>query len=154
MSVNKSQSSRTLVEPVALGSQMLTDTELSSLALSHNVEQYSSDYETMANIEAELECMNAEEVMTTEASHTVIVEGGETETIIPDVEMAEVPQEIQTEQIIYTTANQSTQNLILQTKPTLQRVPSTTAVQVCICVIDTKLYCCKILLFSSFFFKL
>lgn len=132
MSVNKGQSTRTLVEPVALGSQTLSDTELSALTLASTEGQYtSSDYETLANIEAELECMNAEEVMTTEEDNTVIMESTETETVIPDVEMADVSQEVHTEQIIYTTANQSSQNLILQTKPTLQRVATTSSVQVC-----------------------
>lgn len=131
MSTNKSQSGRTLVEPVALASQTLSDTELSSLTLSHGGEQYvSSDYEALASIEAELECMNAEEVMTTEETHTVIEESTENESILPDVEMTEVPPEVQSEQIIYTTAGSTTQNMILQTKPTLQKVSPTTAVQV------------------------
>ncbi|XP_003424108.1 protein lin-54 homolog isoform X1 [Nasonia vitripennis] len=131
MSVNKGQSTRTLVEPVTLGSQTLTDTELSALTLASTEGQYtSSDYETLANIEAELECMNAEEVMTTEEDNTVIMEGIETETIIPDVEMADISQEVHNEQIIYTTAHQSSQNLILQTKPTLQRVPTSSSVQI------------------------
>ncbi|XP_058795737.1 protein lin-54 homolog isoform X2 [Phymastichus coffea] len=123
MSASKNQSSRTVVEPVALTSQNMSDTELSSLTLSHTGEQYvSSDYETLTNIEAELECMNAEEVMATEETHTVIEEMTESETILPDVEMTEVPTEVQTEQIIYTTAASATQNMILQTKPTLQKI--------------------------------
>jgi hypothetical protein len=134
MSLNQSQGSRTVVEPVALGSQTLSDNELSSLTLSHTGEPYdSNDYETLANIEAELECMNAEEVMTTqEETNNIITMNNENESILPEVMMSDgQPQEVQTEQIIYTTANQSSQNLILQTKPTLQRVPSTTSVQVC-----------------------
>lgn len=132
--------SRTVVEPVALGSQTLSDTELSSLALSHSNEQFgSSDYETLANIEAELASMNAEEVTTTEETvHTVIEESveAEAESILPDVEMTEIQEEQQVEQIIYTTAAPSTnQNMILQTKPTLQRVPSNTAAQVCLMVL-------------------
>lgn len=136
MSVNKSQNSRTVVEPVALGSQTLSDSELSSLTLAHSTDQFgSSDYEAYASLEAELESMQAEEVITSE-DHTIIEESGveiEPETIIPDVEMTDVSDEPQQfEQIIYTTAAPSVnQNLILQTKPTLQKVPATTAAQVC-----------------------
>lgn len=134
MSTNKNQNSRAVVEPVALGSQTLTDTELSSLTLAHSNEQFgSSDYE-FASIEAELESMNAEEVTTTEETvHTVIEEcmEPEAESILPDVEMSESQEEQPMEQIIYTTATPSiNQNMILQTKPTLQRVPSATAAQV------------------------
>ena len=144
MSLNKSQNSRTVVEPVALGSQTLTDTELSSLTLTHSNEPFgSSDYE-FASIEAELESMNAEEVTTTEeAVHTVIHESMEAESILPDVEMTETEEEQTMEPIIYTTAPSVNQSMVLQTKPTLQRVPSSTAAQVCqltvfiyICVSD------------------
>lgn len=135
--MSKGQGSGAVVEPVALGSQTFTDTELSSLALSQDEQYTSNDYETLASIEAQLECMNAEEVITTEEeeAHTIITECEETETIVPDVEdveMTEVPQEVESQEVIYTTANQSNQNLILQTKPTLQRLPTTSTVQVCI----------------------
>ena len=73
MSVNKGQNARALVEPLALDSRTLGDGDLSALSLSHNNEQYSSnDFEAFANIQAELECMNAEEVMTTDEEHIVI----------------------------------------------------------------------------------
>lgn len=129
MSGNKGQSMRALVEPVALDSRTLSDGDLSALSLSHNVEQYASnDFETYTSISGELECMNAEEVMTTDEEHVVIERESEpdVESVLPDVEMSEVTEEVQTEQIIYTTANQNNQNMIFQTKPTLQRVPVST----------------------------
>lgn len=130
MSVNKGQSARALVEPLALDSRTLGDADLSALSLSHNNEQYSSnDFEAFANIQAELECMNAEEVMTTDEEHIIIERNIETETIVPDVEMTEVSEHIQEEHIIYTTANPNNQNILFQAKPTLQRLPAS-AVQV------------------------
>ena len=109
MSVNKAA----LVES-------LGDGDLATLALATNTERFpSSDFETLEDIQAELECMNAEEVITS----TEHVEE-EPETIIPDIEMTDISTpEVQSEQIIYTTANQNNQNVIFQTKPTLQRVP-------------------------------
>lgn len=127
MSVNKGQNARALVEPLALDSRTLGDGDLSALSLSHNNEQYSSnDFEAFANIQAELECMNAEEVMTTDEEHIIIERNIETETIVPDVEMTEVSEQAQEEHIIYTTANQNNQNIVFQTKPTLQRLPTST----------------------------
>ncbi|XP_076640391.1 protein lin-54 homolog [Colletes latitarsis] len=127
MSINKGQNARALVEPLALDSRTLGDGDLSALSLSHNNEQYSSnDFEAFANIQAELECMNAEEVMTTEEEHIIIERNIETETIVPDVEMTEVSDQVQEEHIIYTTANQNNQNIVFQTKPTLQRLPTST----------------------------
>ncbi|XP_012236980.1 protein lin-54 homolog isoform X1 [Bombus impatiens] len=127
MSINKGQNARALVEPLALDSRTLGDGDLSALSLSHNNEQYSSnDFEAFANIQAELECMNAEEVMTTDEEHIIIGRNIETETIVPDVEMTEVSEQAQEEHIIYTTANQNNQNIVFQTKPTLQRLPTST----------------------------
>lgn len=127
MSVNKGQNARALVEPLALDSRTLGDGDLSALSLSHNNEQYSSnDFEAFANIQAELECMNAEEVMTTDEEHIIIERNIQTETIVPDVEMTEVSGQVQEEHIIYTTANQNNQNIVFQTKPTLQRLPAST----------------------------
>ncbi|XP_043260075.1 protein lin-54 homolog [Colletes gigas] len=127
MSINKGQNARALVEPLALDSRTLGDGDLSALSLSHNNEQYSSnDFEAFANIQAELECMSAEEVMTTEEEHIIIERNIETETIVPDVEMTEVSDQVQEEHIIYTTANQNNQNIVFQTKPTLQRLPPST----------------------------
>ncbi|XP_076249052.1 protein lin-54 homolog isoform X2 [Calliopsis andreniformis] len=70
--------------------------------------------------------MNAEEVMTTDEEHIIIERNIEAETIVPDVEMTEVSEQIQGEHIIYTTANQNNQNIVFQTKPTLQRLPAST----------------------------
>ncbi|XP_031841529.1 protein lin-54 homolog isoform X1 [Nomia melanderi] len=127
MSVNKGQNARALVEPLALDSRTLGDGDLSALSLSHSNEQYSSnDFEAFANIQAELECMNAEEVMTTDEEHIIIERNIEAETIVPDVEMTEVSDQAQEEHIIYTTANQNNQNIVFQTKPTLQRLPAST----------------------------
>ncbi|CAL7951708.1 unnamed protein product [Xylocopa violacea] len=127
MSVNKGQNVRALVEPIALDSRTLGDGDLSALSLTHNNEQYSSnDFEAFANIQAELECMNAEEVITEDDDRIIIERNVETETIVPDVEMTEVPEQVQEEQIIYTTANQNNQNIVFQTKPTLQRIPAST----------------------------
>ncbi|XP_014206996.1 protein lin-54 homolog [Copidosoma floridanum] len=126
MSMTESQ-----VEEV-MSSQEIEDTDLTTLALTHGAEQYgSSDYETLANIEAELESMHAEEVVTTESEEQSAVEPS-VESILPDIEMAEVEKEPPTKQIIYTTAsslaNPNTPSLFLQTKPTLQRVsPVSTA---------------------------
>ncbi|XP_050458705.1 protein lin-54 homolog isoform X2 [Cataglyphis hispanica] len=129
MSTNKGQNARALVEPLALDSHTLGDNDLSALSLSHNNEQYTStDFDTFANIQAELECMNAEEVMTAADDRITIERNIETETIVPDVEMTEISEQVQAEHI-YTTANQSNQNVVFQTKPTLQRVPAS-AVQV------------------------
>ncbi|XP_054002502.1 protein lin-54 homolog [Hylaeus anthracinus] len=126
MSINKGQNVRALVEPLALDSRTLGDGDLSALTLSHNNEQYSNDFEAFANIQAELECMNAEEVMTTEEEHIIVERSIENEMIVPDVDMAEVSDQVQGEHIIYTTANQNNQNIIFQTKPTLQRLPAST----------------------------
>lgn len=131
MSTNKGQSARALVEPLGLDSRTLGDNDLSALSLSNNSEQYTSnDFDDFANIEAELECMNADEVMTA-ADDRIVIERDETETIVPDVEMTEISEQVQAEHI-YTTANQSNQsnqNVVFQTKPTLQKVP-VSAVQV------------------------
>ena len=130
MSVNKGQNARALVEPLALDSRTLGDGDLSALTLAHTTEQYSSnDFEAFANIQAELECMNAEEVMTTDEEHIIIERNIEGDTMVPDVEMTEISEHAQEEHIIYTTANQNNQNIVFQTKPTLQRLP-TSAVQV------------------------
>lgn len=130
MSLNKGQNARALVEPLALDSRTLGDGDLSALTLSHSNEQYSSnDFEAFANIQAELECMNAEEVMATDEEQVMIEQNIEAETIVPDVEMSEVSEQIQTEEIVFTSASQNNQNIIFQTKPSLQRVP-VSAVQV------------------------
>jgi hypothetical protein len=136
MSTNKGQNARALVEPLALDSRSLEDSDLSALSLSHTNEQYTSnDFEAFANIQAELDCMNAEEVMAGDDDRIVIRRNIETETIVPDVEMTEVSEQVQTEHI-YTMANQNNQNIVFQTKPTLQRVPvSAVQVMFCICVI-------------------
>ncbi|GAB1865276.1 Protein lin-54-like protein [Camponotus japonicus] len=129
MSTNKGQNARALVEPIALDSRTLGDNDLSALSLSHNSEQYTSnDFDAFANIQAELECMNADEVMTAADDRIIIERNVETETIVPDVEMTEISEQVQAEHV-YTTANQSNQNVVFQTKPTLQRVPAS-AVQV------------------------
>lgn len=59
---------------------------------------------------------------------SVIERNVETESIVPDVEMTEINERVQADHI-YTTANQNSQNIVFQTKPTLQRVPAS-AVQV------------------------
>jgi len=59
---------------------------------------------------------------------SVIERNVETETIVPDVEMTDINERVQADHI-YTTANQTSQNMVFQTKPTLQRVPAS-AVQV------------------------
>ncbi|KAL0108772.1 hypothetical protein PUN28_014127 [Cardiocondyla obscurior] len=46
----------------------------------------------------------------------------ETDTTVPDVEMTDISEQVQAEHV-YTMANQSSQNIVFQTKPTLQRVP-------------------------------
>jgi len=127
MSTNKVQNTRALVESLALDSRTLGDSDLSALSLSHSSEQYTSnDFEEFANIQAEFECMNTEGVMTDD--RIIIDENVETDTIVPDVEMTEISEQVQAEHI-YTMANQNTQNIVFQTKPTLQRVP-VSAVQV------------------------
>ncbi|XP_018340921.1 PREDICTED: protein lin-54 homolog [Trachymyrmex septentrionalis] len=127
MSTNKGQNTRALVEPLTLDSRTLGDSDLSTLTLSHGNEQYSSnDFEEFANIQAELECINSEGVMTDE--RIVIDENVETDTTVPDVEMTEISEQVQTEHV-YTIANQNNQNIVFQTKPTMQRVP-VSAVQV------------------------
>ncbi|KYN45000.1 Protein lin-54 like protein [Trachymyrmex septentrionalis] len=121
MSTNKGQNTRALVEPLTLDSRTLGDSDLSTLTLSHGNEQYSSnDFEEFANIQAELECINSEGVMTDE--RIVIDENVETDTTVPDVEMTEISEQVQTEHV-YTIANQNNQNIVFQTKPTMQRVP-------------------------------
>ncbi|XP_067210845.1 protein lin-54 homolog isoform X3 [Linepithema humile] len=124
---DKGQNARALVEPLALDSRTLGDNDLSALSLSHNSEQFASnDFEEFANIQAELERMNAEEVMAGEEDRMitrVIDRNVETETIVPDVEMTEINERVQADHI-YTTANQNSQNIVFQTKPTLQRVPA------------------------------
>ncbi|XP_015126769.1 protein lin-54 homolog [Diachasma alloeum] len=122
MSSNKSPGPRALVEPLTLA-----DNELSALTLANSTDHYSaSELESFVSIEADLECMN-EEVMTTEE---IIIERPEdNQTIAPDVEMADLSEEVQSDQIIYSPSPQPSQNLVFQTKPTLQRVPIS-AVQV------------------------
>lgn len=128
MSTNKGQNARALVEPLALDSRTLGDSDLSALSLSHGNEQYTSnDFEEFANIQAEFECMNSEGVMTDD-DRIIIEQNVETDTIVPDVEMTEISEQVQAEHI-YTMANQNNQNIVFQTKPTLQRVP-VSAVQV------------------------
>lgn len=128
MSTNKGQTVRALVEPLALDSRTLGDGDLSALSLTHNNEQYASnDFEAFANIQAELECMNAEETIPADDDQIIIARDIETETV-PDVEMTEISEQMQAEHI-YTMANQNSQNIVFQTKPTLQRVP-VSAVQV------------------------
>ncbi|KAI4500354.1 hypothetical protein M0802_004771 [Mischocyttarus mexicanus] len=130
MSLNKGHNARALVEPLALDSRTLGDGDLSALTLSHSNEQYSSnDFEAFANIQAELECINAEEVMATEEEQVMIEQNIEADTIVPDVEMSDVSEQIQAEEIVFTSASQNNQNIIFQTKPSLQRVP-VSAVQV------------------------
>ncbi|XP_012524275.1 protein lin-54 homolog isoform X2 [Monomorium pharaonis] len=123
MSTNKGQNARALVEPLALDSRTLGDSDLSALSLSHSTsEQYTSnDFEEFANIQAEFECMNSEGVMADD-ERIVIERNTDTDTIVPDVEMTEVSEQAQTEHV-YTVANQNSQNIVFQTKPTLQRVP-------------------------------
>ncbi|KAL6263515.1 hypothetical protein P5V15_006305 [Pogonomyrmex californicus] len=122
MSTNKGQNARALVEPLALDSRTLGDGDLSALSLSHSGEQYTSnDFDDFANIQAELECINPESVMTDD-DRIVLERNIETETIVPDVEMTEISEQVQAEHI-YTMANQNSQNIVFQTKPTLQRVP-------------------------------
>ncbi|XP_071557232.1 protein lin-54 homolog isoform X4 [Temnothorax nylanderi] len=121
MSANKGQNARALVEPLALDSRTLGDSDLSALSLSHGSEQYTSnDFEEFANIQAELECMNSEGVMTDD--DRIIIERNVETDIVPDVEMTEIPEQVRAEHI-YTMANQNSQNIVFQTKPTLQRVP-------------------------------
>ncbi|XP_024882038.1 protein lin-54 homolog isoform X2 [Temnothorax curvispinosus] len=121
MSANKGQNARALVEPLGLDSRTLGDSDLSALSLSQGSEQYTSnDFEEFANIQAELECMNSEGV-TTDDERIIIERNVETD-IVPDVEMTEIPEQVRTEHI-YTMANQNSQNIVFQTKPTLQRVP-------------------------------
>ncbi|XP_014610076.1 PREDICTED: protein lin-54 homolog isoform X2 [Polistes canadensis] len=130
MSLNKGHNARALVEPLALDSRTLGDGDLSALTLSHSNEQYSSnDFEAFANIQAELECINAEEVMATDEEQVMIEQNIEAETVVPDVEMSDVSEQIQAEEIVFTSASQNNQNIIFQTKPSLQRVP-VSAVQV------------------------
>lgn len=128
MATNKGQTVRALVESVALDSRTLNDQDLSALSLSHNEQYSSTNFEAYTSISGDLECMNAEEVMTTDEEHVVIEQESETEgeSVLPDIEMTDVSDNVQNEQIIYTTANQHNQNLIFQTKPTLQRVPVST----------------------------
>lgn len=122
MSSTNTSGVRALVEP------LIPDTELSSLSISND--QYTAaELETFVGIEAELECMNAEEVMTTEEDIIPLSHQEDPQTIVTDVDMADI-SEVASEQIIYTTAAQTPQNPVrFQTKPTLQRVPIT-AVQV------------------------
>lgn len=132
MSTNKEQTARALVEPLALDSRTLGDSDLSALSLSHNEQYMSNDFEAFTNIQAELECMNAEEVMATDDEQIIIEENVEPETIVSDVEMSDISEQVQNEHI-YTMANQNSQdnvqsshNITFQTKPTLQRVPVST----------------------------
>ncbi|XP_077271969.1 protein lin-54 homolog isoform X2 [Temnothorax americanus] len=121
MSANKGQNARALVEPLGLDSRTLGDGDLSALSLSHGSEQYTSnDFEEFANIQAELECMNSEGVMTDD--ERIIIERNVETDMVPDVEMTEISEQVRTEHI-YTMANQNSQNIVFQTKPTLQRVP-------------------------------
>ena len=135
MSTDNEMESKILVEPVALGAQTLLDTDLSSLALAHDNEQYgaSDDFETLASIEAELESMNSEEVLSEETAHTVIEENVEPETIIPDVEMTDLSQEamlVETPQLVVTTATDIGTNFFVEAKPTLAKTPITSAIPV------------------------
>ncbi|XP_015180555.1 PREDICTED: protein lin-54 homolog isoform X2 [Polistes dominula] len=130
MSLNKGHNARALVEPLALDSRTLGDGDLSALTLSHSNEQYSSnDFEAFANIQAELDCMDAEEVMATDEEQVMIEQNIESENIVPDVEMSDVSEQIQAEEIVFTSASQNNQNILFQTKPSLQRIP-VSAVQV------------------------
>lgn len=135
---NKSQGVRALVEPLAIDSR-LSDGDLSALSL-HSSEQYSNnEFEALASMQAEFECMNAEEVMTTDEEHMGLEQSIESETIVPDVEMTDAPSEVQTEELCYTTTtttNQNNQNIVFQTKPTLQRVP-VSAIQVILSLINS-----------------
>ncbi|KAK0179600.1 hypothetical protein PV327_005338 [Microctonus hyperodae] len=127
MATNKTSETGALAEPINIA-----DGDINTLSLSHSSEQYSSsDYEAFASIEAELECMNAEEVTTTEEESILLEETIEEteENTNQDVEMTDVSEVVQNEEIIYTTANHANQNIVFQTKPTLQRVPIS-AVQV------------------------
>lgn len=135
MSINKGQNAKALVEPVALDSRILGDSDLSALSLSNNSEQYTSnDFDAFANIQAELECMNAEEVMSTDDNRIVLERNIETDnTVVPDVEMTDISEQVRGEHV-YTMANQSSQNIVFQTKPTLQRVP-VSAVQVTLLIL-------------------
>lgn len=128
MATNKGQNVRALVESVGLDTRNLNDGDLSALTLSHSEQYSTNDFEAYTSISGDLECMNAEEVMTTDEEHVVIEQESETEgeSVLPDIEMTDVSDNVQNEQIIYTTANQHNQNLIFQTKPTLQRVPVST----------------------------
>ena len=122
MSGNKGSGARALAEPMSLDSRTFGEGDFS-----HTSEQYTSnDFDTFASIEAELECMEAEEVISTEDDGIAIEQTIENETEVQDVEMAE---DIQSEQIIFTSPNQAGSNVRFQTKPTLQRIPIT-AVQV------------------------
>lgn len=125
MSTNKGQNLRTLVDPLGLDSRTLGDSDLGSLSLTQTGEQY-NDLEAFANIQTELDSMNADDVMADD--HVIIKRNIEAETIVPDVEMAEISEQVQAEHV-YTMANQNNQNVVFQTKPTLQRVP-VSAVQV------------------------
>ncbi|XP_032662655.1 protein lin-54 homolog isoform X4 [Odontomachus brunneus] len=103
MSTNKGQNARALVEPVALDSRTLGDSDLSALSLSNNI-------------------------MSTDEDRIVLEGNIETDNIVPEVEMTDISEQVQ-EEHVYTMANQNSQNIVFQTKPTLQRVP-VSAVQV------------------------
>ncbi|XP_008547227.1 protein lin-54 homolog [Microplitis demolitor] len=93
-----------------------------ALTLEHSSEQYTNEYDQFASIEAELECMNAEEVTTTEEEITV-EEHVETEEVIsPDIEMTDVSEEVEEVETVYKPVTKVNQN-VFQTKPTYQRVP-------------------------------
>ncbi|XP_046734294.1 protein lin-54 homolog [Diprion similis] len=128
---NKSPGARALVEPLALDSRTLSDGDFSALSLSHSSEQYSNnDFEALASIQAEFECMNAEEVMTTDDETMLLDRSIESTTTASDIEMTDLSDNAQPEQITYSSsANQNSQNIVFQTKPTLQRVP-VSAIQV------------------------
>ncbi|XP_043276542.1 protein lin-54 homolog isoform X2 [Venturia canescens] len=126
MAGNKGTSARALAEPIGLDSRNFSDGDLSALSLSHNAEQYASnDFETLASIQAELECMNAEEVISTEDDPGTVEQNTETESAVSDVEMTDVSEEIQPEATTFETQRHPSQNVIFQTKPSLQRVPIT-----------------------------
>lgn len=132
MAMSKEESTKSLLDT-------LNDSDLTTLAVSNSMDS-SGDFETLDNIQAELESMNAEESQMEEehqqqeSSDTSIVisENNISECILPDVEMTEVvPPEVESEQVVYTTASPTSgQNLVMQTRPTLQRIPASIAAQV------------------------
>lgn len=124
MAGKQGSSARALAEPIGLDSRSFGDADLSALSLSNSAEQFgSNDFEEFANIQAELVCMNTEEVISTEDDAGAAELNTEMESAVSDVEMTDVSEETQAET---TFAEQTSQNIIFQTKPSLQRVPMTT----------------------------